>query len=267
MNAAERAAYERLFADSGGTDLPYLRAHLPRYLATQREFLASWPGAAGTRLLDIGAHWLHQALLYARAGFQVTALDLPFTLEHGSVQQLARQHAVRLLPNADLERPTALAACADDQFDAVLFCDILEHITFNPVGMWRQIHRVLRPGGRIVVTTPNYYALRGRALRPLRLLSGGGGGIGVERILSTPTHGHHWKEYSRREVARYFRLLSPDFRIAKARCMPDFAPAARGPVTAVARAIERLLPPLRPNLHVEVELRHKRSGIAIDPAW
>jgi hypothetical protein len=75
---------------------------------------------------------------------------------------------------------------------------------------------VLRPGGTIVVTTPNYYALRGRVWSPLRFLSGRGGGLTVASLLSTPTLGHHWKEYSCKELKDYFAHLSADFRIQKA---------------------------------------------------
>ena len=77
--------------------------------------------ARGNRLLDIGAHWLHQALLYALDGFAVTALDLPVTLEQENVRRLALQHEIRLLPNANLEIPTALQALPDASVDVVLF--------------------------------------------------------------------------------------------------------------------------------------------------
>src|SRR6185312_3116196 len=118
------------------------------------------------------------------------------TLDAGIVKDLAALHAITLLRNANLERPAALETLEDDSVDVVLFTEIIEHITFNPVAMWRAIHRVMRPGGTIVVTTPNYYALRGRALAPLRFLRGGGGGLTVDALIGEQTLAHHWKEYS-----------------------------------------------------------------------
>ena len=44
---------------------------------------------------------------------------------------------------------------ADDTFDVVIFCEILEHLLMDPVRVLREIHRVLRPDGTIVLTTPN----------------------------------------------------------------------------------------------------------------
>ncbi len=43
----------------------------------------------------------------------------------------------------------------DDSFDVVLFCEMLEHMLMDPMATLRQIHRVLKPGGVMVLTTPN----------------------------------------------------------------------------------------------------------------
>jgi SAM-dependent methyltransferase len=42
---------------------------------------------------------------------------------------------------------------ADAAFDAVLCSQVLEHV-FTPDGFLREIHRVLRPGGRLLLATP-----------------------------------------------------------------------------------------------------------------
>jgi glycosyltransferase involved in cell wall biosynthesis/SAM-dependent methyltransferase len=44
---------------------------------------------------------------------------------------------------------------ADDSFDVVLFCEIIEHLLFDPVHALLEIKRVLKPGGLLVLTTPN----------------------------------------------------------------------------------------------------------------
>jgi SAM-dependent methyltransferase len=40
-------------------------------------------------------------------------------------------------------------------FDVVLYCEIIEHLLMNPVHTLTEIRRVLKPGGLLVVTTPN----------------------------------------------------------------------------------------------------------------
>jgi 2-polyprenyl-6-hydroxyphenyl methylase/3-demethylubiquinone-9 3-methyltransferase len=263
----ELSVLEAEFTRAGGTDFPYLRTHYARFAATKREYDRDRQHAPGV-VLDIGAHWLHQALLWTLSGWRVVAMDLPTTFEMSMVRTLAARHAIRLLPEDDLEQPDALDALAEHSVDVVLFTEVIEHITFNPVALWRAVYRVLRPGGTIVVTTPNYYALRGRAWAPLRFLGGRGGGLAIESLLRWPTLGHHWKEYSRQELLEYFTRLSPDFRIAKALHTREYrAPGFTSALGRTVMAIEGALPMLRPNLHLEVELPAKRAGIIVEPGW
>ena len=257
-----------LFAAHGDTETDYLRVHLPRFLATRQRVVSHLDRKRGGRVLDIGAHWLHQSVIYALDGFDVSALDLPATLDTAQVRSLAQAHSIRLLPNPDLENPQALAAVDDDTFDFVLLTEVLEHLAFNPVALWREIHRVMKPGARIVVTTPNYYALRTRLRQLLRTLSLLGGGIPVEQVLSLRTFAHHWKEYSRRELIRYFRLLSSDFECCNIAHTEEYVTAFRKrPGSALVLWMEHMVPPLRPDLYVEVKLARKQAGIALEPHW
>src|SRR5262249_9554145 len=43
----------------------------------------------------------------------------------------------------------------DGTFDVVLFAEMIEHLAVNPVWALSEIHRVLKPGGHLIVTTPN----------------------------------------------------------------------------------------------------------------
>ena len=259
--------YLALFAPYG-TAMDYLRRHFPRYVETKRRLRSRLDPGSGKQLLDIGAHWLHQSLLYAIDGFEVTALDLPATFDLPNVRALAEAHAIRLLPNTDLEHPLALRALADDSFDLVLFTEIIEHIAFNPVAMWREIYRVLRPGGRIVITTPNYYALRGLLRRAPRFLSGRGGGVDIRSILREHTYAHHWKEYSRPELIDYFSELSPDFTCMHSAHIEEYQKKEMWKAAGkIVLWVERAIPFLRPDLYLEIELTRKDKGILVEPHW
>lgn len=249
---------------AGGTDIGYLRAHFRRFRRTKELFEQTWPNRGG-RVLDIGAHWLHQAYLYSRDGYEVTAADFGSTLALDSVRRLAASRRIRLVVYDEIESGRAFETIDDSSFDVILFTEILEHLTFNPVAMWRQVYRMLSPGGRIIVTTPNFYALRGRLWDARRFARRLGGGIPVDDILRTPTYGHHWKEYSLREVIRYFSVLSTDFVPHKALYVEDYYGApSYGPAAAL---VERAIRALRPNLHLEFQLCSKQRGIEIVPSW
>lgn len=257
-----------LFTPYGITDVPYLQHHFPRYVATKQKVLAYLDRTRGNKVLDVGAHWLHQAVLYAIDDFEVTALDTPPTLEEPSVRAVAQAHSIRLLINKDLEHPVALKEIPDDTFDLVLFTEIIEHITFNPVNMWREIYRVMKPGARLIVTTPNYYALRGRTWDWGRFFRRFGGGIGVLDILNHRTYAHHWKEYSLRELIYYFCVLSPDFSCFDRTYTKEYQRATfSGLRNKVAREMERVLPWVRPDIYLAVELKRKEKGIVVEPHW
>lgn len=256
-----------LFRRHGGTPEPYLHDHFERLVTTRRLLRERRQSVRGNELLDVGAHWLHLSLLLALDGFNVTALDLPATLELPQVQAVARQHGIRLLVNGSLERPAALAAISDDVFDVVVMTEVIEHLAFNPVAMWRELYRVMRPGARLVLTTPNYYALRASAWRLMASARRRGAGVDVGEILSVPTLGHHWKEYSVCELVRYFALLSPDFVVSRIAYTEEYHPRFHARRSSLLRWLEHAVPPLRPDLYLEIDLPQKRKGIVPDPHW
>ena len=92
---------------------------------------------------------------------------------------------------------------SDESFDVVLFCEVIEHLQTDPVAAIEEIHRVLRPGGRLVLTTPNVARLENVA----RLVAGANiydpySGYGA--------YGRHNREYTRHELHRL--LLYSGFR-------------------------------------------------------
>lgn len=252
---------------NGTTDLCYLGVHYPRYQVTRELAYQSWKWDQAN-VLDIGAHWLHQSVLYALDGHHVTAADFAITFDDPAVRRIAATHGIRLVVYEDLSSEKVLDELADDSMDVVLFCEVLEHLTFNPVAMWKAIYRVLRPGGRIILTTPNHYALSAVSRQVPRFLSGWGSGLSVPDILQLPTHAPHWKEFSRKELRRYFDLLSPDFSMSKLRyCSFRTDNRHLNWKGRLAHAGRNLIPVLRNGLYAEVDLPAKTAGITIRPDW
>lgn len=98
------------------------------------------------RLLDIGAAQgalLQEAL---RLGFDAEGID---RCESNVQSARAKSLVVTPLAAEHLE--------AEESFDVVTMMDILEHLP-DPLLVLRAVHRALKPGGELVVYTPNHRA-------------------------------------------------------------------------------------------------------------
>ena len=89
---------------------------------------------------------------------------------------------------------------ATASFDFVLFCEIIEHLLMNPLHALREIHRVLEPGGLLVLTTPNVARL-GNVLRWSR-----GDNI-YDPYSGFGPYGRHNREYTLHELDRLAAVL------------------------------------------------------------
>lgn len=91
------------------------------------------------------------SVLLKRRGFEITNLDLH--PEHFAAEGMDCQHA-------DFNQPLPLAS---DSLDVVLAVEVIEHLE-NPWGFLREAIRVLRPGGKLIFTSPNVGSLPSRLL-------------------------------------------------------------------------------------------------------
>lgn len=81
----------------------------------------------------------------------------------------------------------------DERFDGVVFCEVLEHLTADPAWALAEIRRVLRPGGWLVLSTPNS-ARRRNVTRMLR------GKTVHDQYSAHGPYGRHNREYTRSEL-------------------------------------------------------------------
>jgi hypothetical protein len=89
---------------------------------------------------------------------------------------------------------------SDGSFDLVLCCEILEHLPSDPVRMLAEIHRVLRPGGALLLTTPNAV----RAENVERIVRGDNV---YEHLSGYGAYGRHNREYTLEELAALLGAL------------------------------------------------------------
>ena len=181
------------------------------------------------RFLDVGAQVGAMVAYAAELGFQSHALDLPHYARRFSV--IAADYGVDYrscdLSNEPLPFP-------DDSFDFVSYMDVVEHHAFSSKRVFLEIHRVLAPGGRVIITTPNHASLYNR----LSLLAGRSVNDSFDYYFTTcaehPIYPGHHREFTRSELRRALEATSFDViecRVidedpaSQAYCMRVVAPA------------------------------------------
>jgi 2-polyprenyl-3-methyl-5-hydroxy-6-metoxy-1,4-benzoquinol methylase len=260
--------YYKMFAKYGDPGNEYLYNAFPRFCITKRLLTETVAPSNGSRILDIGSHWLHHAVLYAMDGFSVTGADICYHEEIPVVKGISQEHNIKLIYYKDLSNPHELEALPENAFDVILFTEILEHITFNPVAMWKSLYRLLSPGGRIVITTPNYFNhSNGRILKDIKnCLSLRSAGLSIREIIEVNTFGHHWRIYSARDIMEYFSILSSDFKVSRVEYF-DGGYRNSGLSRLVKHKLQQLIPFLRDTLYFEIELPTKKTGITAQTHW
>lgn len=121
-------------------------SYTPTYLrkrALVNEFMRKMP--TESRVLDIACGEGVLVEQFRSEGYAIDGVDLNYESDlvtRGDVRDLA---------------------CSDEEYDAVLFLDALEHLSFEdqPRGL-SEIRRVLKPDGRVLLAVPNLAHLNSR---------------------------------------------------------------------------------------------------------
>ena len=153
------------------------------------------------QVLDLGCAFGFTTLKLARKGYTTVGVD-------NSARYIAR--AQRRHPEGSYLQCSAESLPFEaESFDAVLFLDVLEHVV-DQQAVLREIQRVLKPGGTLIISVPhcgflawldslNLYAMLVRATHH---------GLFPQEIAQTGVHRH----YSVRQLRQ---LLGPAFHVRR----------------------------------------------------
>ncbi len=130
-------------------DLLLLRSwHVRRAL---RNIARDYPGTAS--VLDAGAGFGQYAWRMSRMNEKWSIRAVDISAEH--TEECRRFFtAAGLSGRVYCEQADLAAITWSDTFDMVLCVDVIEHIE-DDIGVFRNFHRALKPGGRLLISTPS----------------------------------------------------------------------------------------------------------------
>jgi len=191
-------------------DIEYFNYHKKRFRRMGETVSHILP--PGSQVLDIGSHYLHSSLLLQFMGYRVICMDVSEFWDLDYISKRAADHQLTPVVENQLEHLASLNH-ETEKYDLILFTEIFEHITFNPIAFWKRIHTLIKSNGKIYLTTPNSLTIYAIVKTIFNLVRLKGIGMDVKAIFPTVTYGHHWKEYSASEIRDYFSMLNEGFRL------------------------------------------------------
>jgi glycosyltransferase involved in cell wall biosynthesis len=138
--------------------LRYVEAHQSR-LAKTLEMIP--PGEPSDRILEMGAYLQITPALRSRLGYgeiRGCYYGKPGRTDHRVETSSEGEPFVCDIDHFDAEKD--VFPYADGHFSTVLCCELLEHLFEDPMHLMLEANRVLKPGGHLLITTPNVVALR-----------------------------------------------------------------------------------------------------------
>lgn len=188
--------YVRSWA-ANAESLGYLETHLTRLVKTLE---ITPPGGPEDRILEMGAYIQITPALHSKLGYGCVLgcyYGPAGTIDRRSVISAEGEAFECQVDLFDAEKDTY--PYPDGHFSTVLCCELIEHLTEDPMHLMSEIHRIVKPGGHLVLTTPNIGSLRGIAA----ILDGYHPGVFSAYIrprAGREVEARHNREYSPKEV-------------------------------------------------------------------
>ncbi len=183
-------------------------------------------------VLEIAAVPLILTAALKRTNLKVTGIDIAPERYNSSIEQLG----ITML-KCDIEKDKL--PIESNTYDTVVFNEIFEHLRINPIFTMREVLRVLKPNGLLLMSSPNLRSIRGlkHFLLQNRAFSCLGNIYAEYEKLEKLGHMGHVREYTSKEVIDFLENIGFEMTmlIYRGRCY-----------SKVAQIAIRLFPTLRP---------------------
>ena len=189
---------------------------------------------AGSQICEFGSIPLMLTAPLVERGYRVTGIDIAPERYSTAIKNMGV-----VVVKCNIE--TELLPFETGRFDGVVFNELFEHLRINPIFTMREVLRVMRPGGTMLLSSPNLRSIQGlwNFVFRNRAYSCLGGIYEQYQKLETLGHMGHVREYTSREVIDFLERIG--FVVTKLICRGRYN-------SNVAQAVARLSPTMRPFL-------------------
>lgn len=160
-------------------------------------------------ILEIGSFLGAVSISLKRLEFNVCALDIPEFYKSSTLRYLYERNGI---PFNALNLRNSKLPYESNSLDAVIICEVIEHLNFNPLPVLQEINRVLKNDGYIYIGMPNQSCLRNR----IKLLLGMSIHNPIEDFFKQLDRndnmivGLHWREYTLNETIQLIQKMGFD---------------------------------------------------------
>jgi len=180
-------------------DPVYLRAHRHEYVRTLRDFVGFADRHPVDQVLEIGAFFGVVSICISKLGFRMVAADIPEYMSLAAQRERFGRHGIEI---AEVRLEDYVLPFESERFDAILMCEVLEHLNFNPLPLIKEINRIGAPDSLFYLSLPNLAQLENR----LKLVRGVSNLAPIQSYFEQldpeqlEIANGHWREYTAAEV-------------------------------------------------------------------
>lgn len=143
------------------------------------------------KILDVGASPYHLMFCLKKLGLDIYGIDLDPRI----LRSFQNEYKLKVIKH-NIEN--GKCPFKNEEFDLVIFTEIFEHLGVNPIGALKEIRRMLKSKGILILSTPNIYALH----KILMYLFGKSFNNALLELTKVESVGYigHIREYSNKEI-------------------------------------------------------------------
>jgi SAM-dependent methyltransferase len=193
------------------TYLGYLR---DSYVRTLRDIDSLFGLSRSGRILEIGSLLGVVSVSLKRMGYDLCALDIPELSQNTDLMAFYENSGI---PFTGVNLRKYALPYESLSFDAVVICEVMEHLNFNPLPVLMEVNRILKKGGFLYIAGPNQASI----YRRIRLLLGQSVHNTIDDFFDhidkdkrNPV-GLHWREYTLNETVEMVQRMG--FKTADSR--------------------------------------------------